>query len=112
MFVVQSEYICQRDERRSYLTGFSGSAGTAVVTATQALLWTDGRYYLQATKELDSNWTLMKDGLPTTPTIEEWLSKHFTANDVIGADGNLLSSRIWRLIYTELDKNSKKKDPI
>ena len=58
----QSEYICKADERRSFLSGFDGSAGTAVVTETSALLWTDGRYYAQAAKQLDENWTLMKDG--------------------------------------------------
>ena len=49
--------------------------GTAVVTNDKALLWTDGRYHLQAAAQLDHNWTLMKVGLPNTPTLEEWLVK-------------------------------------
>lgn len=59
---IQNEYISEHDERRKYVTGFDGSAGTAVITTDKALLWTDGRYYQQAEKQMDSNWTLMKDG--------------------------------------------------
>lgn len=58
--VLQSEYVAPRDERRRYVSGFSGSAGTAVVTAAQQALWTDGRYFLQADQELDCDWLLMK----------------------------------------------------
>lgn len=99
----QSEYIDQHDERRTFLTGFDGSAGTAIVTQTEALLWTDGRYYLQATQQMDSNWTLMKDLLPTTPSIEVWLSKNLKSNDVVGVDANLLPTRIWNTIRSKLD---------
>lgn len=57
----QSEYIAARDRRRHFITGFTGSAGTAVITETKALLWTDGRYFQQAEKQLDnSTWTLMR----------------------------------------------------
>ena len=63
------------DKRREFISGFTGSAGTAVVTPTKALLWTDGRYHLQASQQLDENWTVMKDGLPNVPKLEEWLSK-------------------------------------
>lgn len=58
----QNEYLASCDLRREFISGFSGSAGTAVVTESKAALWTDGRYYLQAEKQLDSNWILMKDG--------------------------------------------------
>jgi Xaa-Pro aminopeptidase len=50
------------DQRRHYITGFTGSAGIAVVTDQTAALWTDGRYFLQADMELDCNWILMKSG--------------------------------------------------
>ena len=50
------------DQRRHYITGFTGSAGIAVVTDQVAALWTDGRYFLQADMELDCNWILMKSG--------------------------------------------------
>jgi Xaa-Pro aminopeptidase len=55
-----SEYLASRDERRSFASGFTGSAGVAVITAEQALMWTDGRYHAQALKEMDQNWTLIK----------------------------------------------------
>ena len=70
-----SEYIADADERIKYICNFDGSAGTCVVTTTQALLWTDGRYFNQATKQLPSEWTLMKDRMPGTPKISEFLSK-------------------------------------
>ena len=55
-----SEYLAPCDERRSFISGFNGSAGTAVITSKDALLWTDGRYFLQASSQMDDNWTLMK----------------------------------------------------
>jgi len=68
-----SEYVPHRFGRREYLSGFKGSAGTAVVTADHALLWTDGRYYEQAQSELQAGWGLMK--LTDLP-IEQWLAEH------------------------------------
>ena len=70
-----SEYICATDERIAFISNFDGSAGTCVVTLTQALLWTDGRYFNQATKQLPPDWTLMKDRLPGTPKISDFLAK-------------------------------------
>lgn len=64
-----SEYIAPCDMRRAFISGFTGSAGLAAVTLKEACLWTDGRYYLQASQEMDSTWTLMKEGLPSTPTL-------------------------------------------
>lgn len=55
-----------------YICGFSGSAGTAVVTLEKASLATDGRYFNQASKQLDSNWTLLKQGMEDVPTWQEW----------------------------------------
>lgn len=98
----QSEYICERDERRAFISGFDGSAGTAVVTLTKALLWTDGRYYQQAAKQMDENWTLMKDNLPGTPSIQNWLAKNLPAGSRVGVDSNLMSNRGWSPIQTEL----------
>ena len=66
----QSEYVAACDERRSYLSNFTGSSGTAVVTAREALLWTDGRYFLQAAQQLSPEWTLMKSGVTGTPSVE------------------------------------------
>lgn len=63
-----SEYLADCDQFRAFITGFNGSEGTAIITQKDACMWTDGRYFLQASQQLDSNWTLMKDGLPATPS--------------------------------------------
>lgn len=63
-----SEYVGLSDQRRAFISGFQGSAGTAIVTKDKALMWTDGRYYLQSSQEMDGNWSLMKEGLPSTPS--------------------------------------------
>jgi len=55
-----------------YISGFSGSAATAVITLEKAALATDGRYFNQASKQLDSNWLLLKQGLEDVPTWQEW----------------------------------------
>jgi Creatinase/Prolidase N-terminal domain len=58
-----------------YICGFSGSAGTAVITMNKAALATDGRYFNQASKQLDDNWTLLRQGLEDVPTWQEWYSQ-------------------------------------
>jgi len=71
-----SEYAPAAYMRRKFLTGFGGSAGTAVVTSEEALLWADSRYWNEANMQLDSSlWSLMKQGQPKVPTIVEYLSK-------------------------------------
>ncbi|CEM31841.1 unnamed protein product [Vitrella brassicaformis CCMP3155] len=87
-----SEYVGKRDMRRAWISGFTGSQGVAVVTVgegdggqgDQALLWTDGRYFLQAEKELSPEWTLMRQGLQETPTIPQWLKRNVAGQ--IGLD--------------------------
>lgn len=103
----QSEYIAPCHKRREFISGFTGSAGTAIVTQNEALLWTDGRYFLQAEKELDHNWTLMRDGVGKTLKREEWLSQKLPEGAVVGVDPYLLSLDDWRIISQEL-KNSGK----
>lgn len=73
-----------------------------MVTQTEALLWTDGRYYLQASQQLDDNWTLMKDGLPDVLTQNAWLASHCETGDVVGADPNLFSARMWASLAAAL----------
>jgi Xaa-Pro aminopeptidase len=69
------EYVPDAYKRRAYLSEFHGSAGTAVVTADEALLWTDSRYWNEASIQLDATlWTLQKSGLPETLTISKWLA--------------------------------------
>ncbi|CAL1531632.1 unnamed protein product [Lymnaea stagnalis] len=87
-----SEYPTAYDQRRGYISGFQGSAGTAVITATKAALWTDGRYFLEAEDTLDCNWILMKSGLSSTPSITDWLNSELTtAGELVGVDKSLTS---------------------
>ena len=64
-----TEYVHPCYERRAFVSGFTGSAGTALVTADEALLWTDGRYFLQAEEELSGEWTLSALAQPTGPEL-------------------------------------------
>ncbi|KAG7156581.1 Xaa-Pro aminopeptidase 1-like 1 [Homarus americanus] len=80
----QSEYVSPTDERRSYISGFSGSAGTAVVTMDQQALWTDGRYFLQADQQLDCHWLLMKQKNPGVPKMMEWLRQKLVKGSKVG----------------------------
>lgn len=82
----QSEYVSDRDKRRAWLSGFDGSAGTAVVTDDKALLWTDSRYFVQASHQLNDEWTLMKAGQPNVPTLETWLAANMKPASRIGFD--------------------------
>ena len=61
------------------------------MTASKALLWTDGRYYLQAGQELDANWTLMKAGLPEVPQRQDWLASELTSGAKVGVDPILIT---------------------
>ena len=101
-----SEYIAPCDARREYLTKFTGSAGTAVVTLKEAALWTDGRYFLQAVAEMDpASWVLMKDRLPGTATIGEWLNEVLAAEGGgarVGADPYTMSYEGWLRLEREL----------
>ena len=73
----QSEYISDYFKTRQFITGFTGSAGTAVVTMEEACLWTDGRYYIQAEKELrGSEFKLYKMGMEQVPTVREYIEEY------------------------------------
>ena len=88
----QSEYVGEHFKARKFITGFSGSAGTAVITKTEAHLWTDGRYFIQAAKQLaGSTVNLMKMGEPGVPTILEYLSDKLPENGTLGFDGRVVS---------------------
>lgn len=100
----QSEYLAPQDKRISYISGFTGSAGTVVVTQDRALLWTDGRYFNQAGKQLDppDAWTLMKDRLPETPDVQTWLVDNLPANSNVGTDPTLMTNSSWVSIKKKL----------
>ncbi|XP_061348462.1 aminopeptidase P2 [Gastrolobium bilobum] len=88
----QSEFIAECYTRRAYISGFTGSAGTAVVTKDKAALWTDGRYFLQAEKQLNSSWILMRAGNPGVPTTGEWLNDVLAPGGRVGIDPFLFTS--------------------
>lgn len=82
------EYIPAHWESRKFISGFTGSAGTAVITLDDAGLWTDSRYFLQAANELEgSGIRLFKDKLPETPSMTDWLGSILKAGDKVGIDG-------------------------
>ena len=85
----QSEYVGSYFEARHYMSGFSGSAGTLIVREDEAYLWTDGRYFIQAEKELAGSCIqLMKMRTPGVPTIKEYIEKYPEAT--IGFDGRVM----------------------
>lgn len=98
----QSEYIAAADKRREFICGFTGSSGTAIITEKHAALWTDGRYFMQAQQELDANWTLMKDGLPDTPSDSKWLCDVLPVSSKIGVDPFLIDYNTWKTMSSAL----------
>lgn len=87
-----SEYVADHWKTREWISGFTGSAGTAVVTLHHAALWTDSRYFIAAAKELaGSEFLLMKERVEGTPSISEWLASELAEYDspVVGVDGSV-----------------------
>ena len=89
----QSEYISDHWKFRDYITGFTGSNGTAVVTLDDAALWTDSRYFLQAAAQLEGSGVEMrKEQVSGEPTITEWLSSAIGEDGILALDGKLFSA--------------------
>lgn len=89
----ESEYVGGYFAARRYLTGFTGSAGTAVITLDHAGLWTDGRYFLQAEEQLKgSGFDLMRMGEKGVPTIPEFVEKNLPEGGCIGFDGRVINA--------------------
>ena len=89
-----SEYVAPHWQGRKWISGFTGSAGTAVVTMDDAALWTDSRYFLQAERELSEEWQLVKEYMPETPTIAEWLKRKMSLlpnGGIVCVDGMVTS---------------------
>lgn len=88
----QSEYVGEHFKARKFITGFSGSYGTAVITMDDGGLWTDGRYFFQAENELSgSGVRLMKMFVGDTPSIPEYLLEHLPEGGTAAFDGRVLS---------------------
>lgn len=98
------EYIPEHWMARQWVSGFDGSAGTAVVTLSDAALWTDSRYFIAAEKQLDGTpFRLMKDGLPGTPTVSFWLAKHLKRGNTACLDGEVSTVSEVRSLGKELE---------
>ncbi|XP_057499074.1 aminopeptidase P2-like [Actinidia eriantha] len=102
----QSEFIAECYMRRAFISGFTGSAGTAVVTKDKAALWTDGRYFLQAEKQLSSSWILMRAGNMGVPTTSEWLNDILAPGCRVGIDPFLFSSDAAEELKNAISKNN------
>ncbi len=90
----ESEYVGDYFKARKYMSGFTGSAGTLVVTLTEAGLWTDGRYFIQAARQLsDTGITLYKMGEEGVPSIEEFLLDKLQQNGILGFDGRIINAK-------------------
>ena len=97
----ESEYVGAHFKARSYLTGFTGSAGVAVAMKDDAGMWTDGRYFIQAAAQLaGSGFALMKMNEPGVPTVEEYLAERLPKGGTLGFDG--------RVVYTGMVKKLQK----
>ena len=101
----QSEYPAPRWASREWISGFTGSAGTVVVTLHEARLWTDSRYFLQAAEELDgSGIQLMKLKTPHVPEYADWLAEHLMSGQNVGVDGRIFSARAAQGLKKKLEK--------
>lgn len=103
----QSEYVADHWLGRAWISGFNGSAGTAVVTMTSAALWTDSRYFLAAEEQLHgTEFQLMKLKIPGTPSIAEWLGKELAdvASPEVGLDGWVNSYAATSSLISDLRK--------
>ena len=100
-----TEYLPEYWQSREWLSGFTGSAGMLVVTLDGANLWADGRYHIQAEKELQgSTITLMKMGLEGVPSLEEWVRNTLKEGAVVGLDGRTVSVELFRSFQKEFKK--------
>ncbi|MBC8630209.1 aminopeptidase P family protein [[Eubacterium] tenue] len=103
----QSEYVGEYFKSRAYISGFTGSAGTLVVTMEEAGLWTDGRYFIQAENQLkNTGIKLFKMGEEGVPTTKEYLCDKMANNSTLGFDGRLISANEGKALQEALkDKN-------
>ncbi len=100
-----SEYPADHWKFREWISGFTGSAGTVVVTNDEAGLWTDSRYFLQAEKELeDTGIDLYRMGEPGVPDFKEWLSVNLHSGSVVGVNGKTMTVTAYRQLALALKK--------
>ncbi|MDF2675128.1 MAG: peptidase, partial [Clostridiales bacterium] len=105
----QSEYVPEHWKSRTFISGFTGSAGTVVVTKDKAGLWTDGRYYIQAEKQLEgSGIKLFKAAQLDVPSFTDWIMDELSDGQCVGFDGRLLSTAKVREMKESFDKKNIK----
>lgn len=103
----QSEYVCEYYRGRAYMSGFTGSAGTLLVGLEKGILWTDGRYFIQALEELKgSGIEMFKMRIPGWPTLLEWLKENAKAGETIAFDGKVFSVGEYK-DFKKLEKENK-----
>ena len=99
----QSEYVAEHWKCRQWISGFTGSAGTVVITLEDAGLWTDGRYYIQAEKQLESSGIrLFRMVDPGIPFYTEWLAEVLNEGSIVGFDGNVFSINMVKKMEKDL----------
>lgn len=92
-----SEYVGDFFKTREYISGFTGSAGTVVITDEEACLWTDGRYFVQAEMQLPKEYNLMKEGEKNTPSMREYIASYIAGKEnkiTIGFDGRCMTTEM------------------
>ena len=104
-----SEYVGDYFKTREYITGFSGSAGTAVISKDKAILWTDGRYYIQAANELENSEVILyKAGLEGVPTVMDYICNNIEEKDVVAIDGRCVDDGYANILRERLAQKKAK----
>ncbi|KAI0305476.1 Creatinase/aminopeptidase [Multifurca ochricompacta] len=104
----QSEYTAEADKRREWISNFTGSAGQAIISKSAAYLVTDSRYWLQAEKELDENWVLIRSGMPSGPrNWVDWITDRANESRV-GIDARMVSNETATQLYPLLQAKKSK----
>ena len=108
-----SEYVAPCFERRAFASGFTGSAGTAVILKDRALCWTDGRYWLQASSELEAGWELVKAGAPGVDGVAAWFGSE-AADGVasVGIDARVTASAFADSIGEHVEVRHLEENPV
>jgi Xaa-Pro aminopeptidase len=100
-----NEYLPKHWSERTFISGFTGSAGKLVITATEAGLWTDGRYFLQGGQQLqDTGIALFKEGIDGTPTITEYLKENLSSGQKVGINGLIIPKTLADDYYNQLSE--------
>ena len=102
-----SEYLAPCDQRRAFLSGFTGSAGVAIVTATEAHLFTDSRYWVQAARQISDDWTLHRVGEADVLNWNQWLLS-LPKHALVGVDGRTIPFNVAESLNKELEAASLK----